>query len=74
MGATDCRNPKETTMLDNLLNWFIDRIKEPSTHATLASLFGVLGIGATEGTISAVSLGIAALFVALGIGVKEAKK
>ena len=56
-----------------LIDWVIDRIKEPSTHATLASLFGVLGIGATEGTISAVLLGMAAMFATFGIAKKEKK-
>tara|TARA_Y100000310_G_scaffold150480_2_gene149926 strand:- start:778 stop:969 length:192 start_codon:yes stop_codon:yes gene_type:complete len=58
-----------------MLNWIAARLREPSTHATLTSLFGaggVLGVATLdEKAIGAVALGIAAIFGALGFGKKE---
>lgn len=51
--------------------WLIGRIKEPSTHATLAGLSVVLGLSIDEAAISNSLLGLASVLGALGIGLKE---
>ena len=60
-------------MLDDLLKWFIDRIKEPSTHAVLAGLAGTLGLNIDDALAANILLSVAGLLAAFGIGLKEKK-
>jgi len=57
-----------------MTDWFLARLREPSTHAVVASFLATLGVTqADEGTVRDILLGLAALFAALGFGLKEGR-
>lgn len=53
------------------MKWFLKRLAEPSTHASLASLIGAIALGVTTKDVgTAASIAIPA---ALGIVIPEAR-
>ncbi len=49
----------------------IARLREPSTHAALATLIAAAGLSIDPGAVSAIMLGVAALLGLVGIGMRE---
>lgn len=54
-----------------MYEFFAERLREPSTHATLTALFAVLGVVIDPGTIANVCIFLAGMFGIFGIGLKE---
>lgn len=54
-----------------MINWFIARLREPSTHAALASFAAVAGFQVDETTMRDVLFGISAILGLLGVGLAE---
>lgn len=49
------------------------RLREPSTHAALAGLFGMVGVNIPDSSWSTVVNGLAVLFGIAGVFVREGK-
>tara|TARA_Y100000310_G_C20667267_1_gene808278 strand:- start:644 stop:823 length:180 start_codon:yes stop_codon:yes gene_type:complete len=55
-----------------MLDWMLDRIREPSTHVALAGLLSAAGLGwADEGTVREILLGVSAVLLVVGVGKRE---
>lgn len=55
-----------------MLAWILARLREPSTHATVASFLAAVGLTQLDpGAVRDVLIGVAALCGALGIGLRE---
>ena len=52
--------------IKNVVSYVGKRLKEPSTHASLAVLAGLFGLAVDPGTVGNISLGLAGLFGMIG--------
>ncbi len=56
-----------------MLEQIMARLREPSTHAAIATLLGVGGVSVNETLIGQIMIGIAGVFAVVGMFKGEAK-
>tara|TARA_R110000765_G_C18802718_1_gene593807 strand:+ start:665 stop:868 length:204 start_codon:yes stop_codon:yes gene_type:complete len=54
-----------------ILVWIVARLKEPSTIAIIAGALAMVGFEVTEGTLSEIAIGAAALMGVVAAALKE---
>ncbi|MGE3932395.1 MAG: hypothetical protein AB7F67_04045 [Rhodospirillaceae bacterium] len=53
------------------LDWLIARLKEPSTHAVIASFLATFGATTEAAEVGNIALGVATVFGVLGLAMRE---